>query len=100
MVALQVLVYHAPKTPELDLEGKEGTVKLIVKKFKGKELSANLPYRVEFVLDPESEKPKKLLVHLVRCYILRVSWAILSCLPFNWLMFFCSQDASEFDMVD
>ena len=62
-------MYHAPKVPELDLEGKEGTVKLIVKKFKGKELSANLPYRVEFVLEPESEKPKKLVVHLVSLLI-------------------------------
>ena len=64
---LQVLVYHAPKISELQLEGKEGTVKQIVKVFKGKELSANLPYKVEFLLEKkEGEKrQQKVWVHLV-----------------------------------
>lgn len=62
---MQVTVYHAPKRPELQLQGLEGTVKSIVKVFKGKELSANLPYRVEFHLEAEGGKQQKLLVHLV-----------------------------------
>ena len=66
--ALQVIVYHAPKLSELQLEGKEGTVKQIVKVFKGKELSANLPYKVEFLLDKEGGKQRKVLAHLVGLY--------------------------------
>ena len=41
-------------------------MKQIVKVFKGKELSANLPYKVEFLLEKkEGGKQPKVLVHLV-----------------------------------
>ena len=59
-------MYHAPKMPDLNLEGQEGTVKQVVKFFKDKELSANLPYKTEFIIPREGEKDLKLLVHLVR----------------------------------
>lgn len=57
-------VFHVPKNPELDLEGWEGTIVEIVRFFKGAELSANLPYKVQFQLEVDG-KPKKFLAHLV-----------------------------------
>ncbi|KIY97627.1 Ferredoxin-thioredoxin reductase, variable chain [Monoraphidium neglectum] len=43
-----IKVYHVPKTPELELQGLEGTVKKIAALHKGAVLSANLQYRVQF----------------------------------------------------
>ena len=37
----------------------------VVRQYKGKELSANLPYKVAFQLDAEDQKPKKFFAHLV-----------------------------------
>ena len=45
-------------------------MKQIVKKFKGKELSANLPYRIEFILEKEDAKDVKFFAHLVRFMVL------------------------------
>ena len=66
----QVLVFHAPKHKEgLQLKDKQGTVKSIVKKFQGKELSANLPYKVEFILPTEGDgKDLKVVAHLVSAW--------------------------------
>lgn len=61
-------MYHAPKTKELQLKDKEGTVKTIVKHYKGKDTSANLPYRVEFMLELEGGKQQKWFAHLVSLY--------------------------------
>uniref|UniRef100_A0A0C9QMD9 TSA: Wollemia nobilis Ref_Wollemi_Transcript_22396_924 transcribed RNA sequence n=1 Tax=Wollemia nobilis TaxID=56998 RepID=A0A0C9QMD9_9CONI len=44
-------VYHVPKTPEFDLGGMEGEVKNYVGVWKGKRISANLPYKVQFNLE-------------------------------------------------
>ena len=52
------------------MKGLEGSVKQIVKKFKGKELSANLPYRIEFILEKEDAKDVKFFAHLVRFMVL------------------------------
>lgn len=60
-------VYHVPKLPEYDLAGKVGVVKQYVGVYKGKRISANLPYKVEFVADEASGrdgKPVKFLAHL------------------------------------
>ncbi len=66
-VTKSVKVFHAPKKPELDLQGMEGTVLEIISEYKGKKLSANLPYKTQFELEAEDGgKPKKLLAHLVR----------------------------------
>ncbi len=62
---MQIMVYHAPKTKELQLNGMEGTVKSIVKKYKGKETSANLPYRIEFLLEKDDGKQQKFFAHVV-----------------------------------
>ena len=63
-----VKVFHSPKhKPGLSLEGMEGTVTAIVKEHKGKELSANLPIRVQFALPAtDGGKETKLIAHLVR----------------------------------
>lgn len=63
-VAVPVKVYHAPKHPDgLDLQGMEGVVVKDVTQYKGKVLSANLPFFVEFAL-PGGDKPSKFKVHL------------------------------------
>ena len=63
-----ITVFHSPKhKPGLELEGMEGTVSAVVKEHKGKELSANLPVRVQFELPAkDGGKETKLIAHLVR----------------------------------
>ena len=67
-VSQPVTVFHAPKQKSgLSLEGMEGTVTAVIKEHKGKELSANLPIRVQFILPADdSGKEGKLIAHLVR----------------------------------
>ena len=67
-VSQEVKVFHAPKHKSgLSLEGMEGTVTAVVKEHKGKELSANLPIRVQFALPAaDGRKETKLIAHLVR----------------------------------
>ncbi|PNH02746.1 Ferredoxin-thioredoxin reductase, variable chain [Tetrabaena socialis] len=63
-VVSSVKIYHAPKHPAgIDLNGMEGTLVKDVTHFKGKVLSANLPFKVEFVI-PGETKPVKFLAHL------------------------------------
>ncbi|XP_022899557.1 ferredoxin-thioredoxin reductase, variable chain-like [Olea europaea var. sylvestris] len=50
-VKVPLKVYHVPKTPEFELMGKVGVLKQYVGVHKGKKISANLPYKVEFVAD-------------------------------------------------
>lgn len=60
-------VYHIPKVPELELEGMEGVIKQYVGLWKGKSISANLPFKVEFVLPDGVEGrpgPLKFVAHL------------------------------------
>lgn len=57
-VVKPIKVFHVPKQPELNLEGMEGTVVQDVTQYKGKTLSANLPYKVEFFIDKENAKSK------------------------------------------
>jgi Ferredoxin thioredoxin reductase variable alpha chain len=65
-VTTPVKIFHAPKAPKegIQLEGLEGTVVKDVTHFKGKILSANFPYKVEFVLDINGAK-SKFQTHLV-----------------------------------
>jgi hypothetical protein len=64
-VTKAVKVYHAIGHSEgLDLQGMVGVVKKNVLEFKGKQLSANLPYQVQFEVE-RNGKPGKLLCHLV-----------------------------------
>ncbi|CAL8463611.1 g3145 [Coccomyxa elongata] len=64
-VKSEVTIYHSPKLGEsFNLEGREGTVLDIVQQYKGKKLSANLPYKVEFMVPVEGSKDVKLIAHL------------------------------------
>ncbi|PIN27160.1 Ferredoxin:thioredoxin reductase [Handroanthus impetiginosus] len=66
-VKVPLKVYHVPKVPELELMGKVGVLKQYVGVHKGKKISANLPYKVEFVDDEisgPSGKPVKFTAHL------------------------------------
>lgn len=61
-VIKSVKFYGSPKFPEgLDLAGQTGVMKVNCQDFKGKVLSANLPYRCEFNVEGN-----KILAHLVR----------------------------------
>lgn len=59
-------VYHVPKVAELDLGGREGVLKQYVVDWKGKKVSANLPFKVEFVLSGVEGRqgPLKFFAHL------------------------------------
>lgn len=65
-VKVPLKVYHVPKVPEFELNGKIGTLKQYVGMHKGKRISANLPYKVEFVVDDIDGRkgPLKFLAHL------------------------------------
>lgn len=66
-VAVPLKVYHVPKLPEYDLTGKTGVLKQYVGVHKGKKISANLPYKVEFLADDvpgRDGKPVKFSAHL------------------------------------
>lgn len=49
----------------LDLKGKEGTIIEVIEKLNGKPLSANLPYKTQFLLPLDGGKDQKLIAHLV-----------------------------------
>ena len=53
-VCQSAIVFHVPKTPELDLQNMEGEVVDVLYEYKGKPISANLPYKVKF---EKGEKP-------------------------------------------
>lgn len=57
-------VHHVPRVPEVDLSGKEGVLKHYVGVWKGKRISANLPYKVEFFIEVEGRGPVKFFAHL------------------------------------
>ena len=44
----------------------EGTLLEVIEKYQGKTLSANLPYKTQFMISKEDGKDMKLIVHLVR----------------------------------
>ncbi|KAL0917110.1 hypothetical protein M5K25_012157 [Dendrobium thyrsiflorum] len=60
-----IKVFHVAKASGLDLCGMEGVIKQYVGFYKGKRVSANLPYKIEFLLSLEGhEKPIKFFAHL------------------------------------
>ncbi|KAJ9563486.1 hypothetical protein OSB04_008646 [Centaurea solstitialis] len=65
-VTVPLKVYHVPKVPEVELNGKEGKVKEYVALWKGKNISATFPYKIEFLekLEGRGDKPVKFFVHL------------------------------------
>nr|XP_043624766.1 ferredoxin-thioredoxin reductase, variable chain-like [Erigeron canadensis] len=65
-VIVPLTVYHIPKVPEYDLNGKEGTIKENVAVWKGKQISANFPIKIEFLegIESRGDKPVKFVAHL------------------------------------
>lgn len=63
-VKVPLKVYHVPKVGEIDLFDKEGIMKQYVGLWKGKRISANLPFKVEFVVEVEGRGPVKFSSHL------------------------------------
>ncbi|XWS54397.1 hypothetical protein CRYUN_Cryun10bG0086800 [Craigia yunnanensis] len=63
-VKVPLKVYHVPREPEMDLTGKEGVIKQYVRLWKGKPISANLPYKVQFIEEIEGRGPVKFFAHL------------------------------------
>ena len=57
-------VYHVPKVREIDLMGKEGEIKHTARVWKWKQISTNLPYKVEFFTKVESSGFVKFFAHL------------------------------------
>ena len=64
-VTADVTLHHVPKKPNYQLKGKEGEVADVVSFFKGKQISANLPYKCIFYEQQEDGKEKKFTAHLV-----------------------------------
>lgn len=50
----------------LDINGMEGTLVEVIEKYQGKTLSANLPYKTQFMIPKDDGRDMKLIVHLVR----------------------------------
>lgn len=65
-VTAPLRVHHVLKAPDLDIQGMEGVVKQYVCVWKGKRITANLPFKVEFQLPPfdGQDKPVRFFAHL------------------------------------
>ncbi|KAL6633902.1 hypothetical protein ACP70R_026573 [Stipagrostis hirtigluma subsp. patula] len=64
-VTAPLRVHHVVKAPDLDVQGMVGVVKQYVGVWKGKRITANLPFKVEFQIDVEGQpKPVRFFVHL------------------------------------
>jgi hypothetical protein len=64
-VMAPVRVHHVAKAPGLELRGMEGVVMQYVGVWKGKRITANLPFKVEFELKLDGQdKPVRFLAHL------------------------------------
>lgn len=65
-VTIPLTVYHIPKVREVDLKGKEGKINENVAVWKGKYISANFSYKIEFFekLEGCGDNPVKFFAHL------------------------------------
>lgn len=65
-VKVPLKVFHIPKVSEFDLNGLEGEIKQFVGVWKGKRISANLPFKVQFVVEniEGRDGPVKFFAHL------------------------------------
>ncbi|KAF8081708.1 hypothetical protein N665_0870s0029 [Sinapis alba] len=63
-VTAPLKVYHVVRVPEVELMGMEGLIKDYVVLWKGKRISANLPFKVQFVKEVEGRGPVKFFTHL------------------------------------
>ncbi|KAI9165205.1 hypothetical protein LWI28_009569 [Acer negundo] len=63
-VKVPLKVYHVPRVQEVDLTAMEGVLKQYVVNWKGKRISANLPYKVQFITQIECRGRVKFFAHL------------------------------------
>lgn len=65
-VKVPLKVHHIPRVAEVDITGMEGVLKQYVGVWKGKRISANLPYKIEFLTHIEGRRPDpvKFFAHL------------------------------------
>ncbi|XP_020580965.1 ferredoxin-thioredoxin reductase, variable chain-like [Phalaenopsis equestris] len=64
-VKAPVKVCHVAKAPGVELQGMEGVIKQYVGLYKGKRISATLPFKIEFIWPVHGhEKPIKFFAHL------------------------------------
>ncbi|XP_013628228.1 PREDICTED: lipoyl synthase, chloroplastic isoform X2 [Brassica oleracea var. oleracea] len=63
-VTAPLKVYHVVRVPEVELMGMEGSIKDYVVLWKGKRISANLPFKVQFGKEIEGRGPVKFFAHL------------------------------------
>ncbi|KAI6670008.1 hypothetical protein NL676_004893 [Syzygium grande] len=63
-VKAPVRVYHVPRVAELELSGMEGEVKQNLLFWRGKSLTANRPFKVQFVRNVEGRGLVKFVAHL------------------------------------
>jgi hypothetical protein len=64
-VTKSVKIYHMPKRQDgLDLQGFEGTVQEVITEYQGKPLTANCPYKIQFLIPKDDGKDQKLISHL------------------------------------
>uniref|UniRef100_A0A1J3EI36 Ferredoxin-thioredoxin reductase, variable chain n=1 Tax=Noccaea caerulescens TaxID=107243 RepID=A0A1J3EI36_NOCCA len=63
-VTAPLKVYHVVRVPEVELMGMEGLIKDYVVLWKGKRISANLPFKVQFVKEIQGRGPVKFFTHL------------------------------------
>uniref|UniRef100_A0A7N0U8N7 Ferredoxin thioredoxin reductase alpha chain domain-containing protein n=1 Tax=Kalanchoe fedtschenkoi TaxID=63787 RepID=A0A7N0U8N7_KALFE len=63
-VKVPLKVYHVPKVAEVDLTGKESLIKQYVGVWKGKRISTNLPFKVEFHAQVPERGVVKFSAHL------------------------------------
>ncbi|KAG2334419.1 hypothetical protein Bca52824_005599 [Brassica carinata] len=63
-VTAPLKVYHVVRVPEVELMGMEGSIKDYVVLWRGKRISANLPFKVQFVKEIEGRGPVKFFAHL------------------------------------
>ncbi|KAL2344610.1 hypothetical protein Fmac_005895 [Flemingia macrophylla] len=63
-VKVPLKVYHVPKIAEVDLTGMEDEIKQYIGLWKGKRISANLPYKVQFVTEMQGRGHVKFFAHL------------------------------------
>ena len=65
-VKVPLKVHHIPRVAEVDITGMEGVLKQYVGVWKGKRISANLPYKIEFLthIEGRGPGPVKFFAHL------------------------------------
>lgn len=65
-VKVPLKVHHIPRVAEVDITGMEGVLKQYVGVWKGKRISANLPYKIEFLthIEGRGPDPVKFFAHL------------------------------------